>query len=107
MYNWFKFSIQGLPMAAIRGAGMSTLVCVSAHQTEDGLCAMSYGEIARRTGYGRRSIITGVQQLIAHNIVERVNEGRDRHVLTLRILKHTSVGVKMPVQPAEEEEQRP
>lgn len=92
MYSWFKYQLEDFPLKKLSPCALPTFLVLSAHQGEDGICAMSYGVISKETGYSRRTTIIAVKVLVELNLIEKLVQEVPRGPLVVRIISCTSVG---------------
>lgn len=58
-------------LAQLKGPRLSVYLCIALHCGEDMTSYPSFKTIGRESGYGRRAVISAVNDLVAMNLVER------------------------------------
>lgn len=81
-----------LPLKVLKPASVACYLTLAAAQDDSGIVGMSYGSIARKNGYARRSVIEAVKELEKHKLIERVETKNPRAPLVCKILAASCAG---------------
>jgi len=92
MYDWIKLSVEDLDLPNLRHTSLACYLCLASVQDDEGVAALSYKQLTRRTGFSRRAVIDAVHALGKAELIRKCTPSSESRVLTVQILRGSWVG---------------